>query len=123
MTLQIRCRPPALIGLRHRLRVLRLLLVSLGWALLHLSGITPWRWRGGGRWGGGRTGRCIAAHAVGVLEGPCEKLHEAYAWIHSTWLPTSGREVAGGACYEVYLNDARSVVPEEIRTAIHVPLR
>lgn len=63
------------------------------------------------------------AHAVGVLEGPCEKLHEAYAWIHSTWLPTSGREVAGGACFEVYLNDARSVAPEEIRTAIHVPLR
>ena len=54
-------------------------------------------------------------YAVGVLEGPYEKLHEAYAWIHSTRLPTSGREVAGGARYEVYLNDARSVAPEEIR--------
>lgn len=62
-------------------------------------------------------------YAVGMLKGPYEKLHEAYAWLHGTWLPASGREVAEGPCYEVYLNDARSVAPEEILTAIHVPLR
>ncbi|MEM9802291.1 MAG: GyrI-like domain-containing protein [Planctomycetota bacterium] len=62
-------------------------------------------------------------YAVAILVGPYEKLPEAYAWLADTWLPGSGRAFAMGPSYEVYLNDASQTPPEELRTAIHLPLQ
>lgn len=61
-------------------------------------------------------------YAVGILKGPYEGLHAAYTWLLTEWLPASGREAKEGPAYEVYLNDPVSTPPEELLTAIHVPL-
>jgi len=64
--------------------------------------------------------------AVGVFKGPYQRLDEAYQWLYSNWLPTElpklGREPADRPVYEVYLNDPRTTKPEDLLTAIHVPL-
>jgi AraC family transcriptional regulator len=61
-------------------------------------------------------------YAVGTLKGPYEKLQGAYEWFMGTWFPQSGETPKDGPCFEVYLNDATSTPPEELLTAIHVPL-
>ena len=64
--------------------------------------------------------------AVSVFKGPYQRLDEAYQWLYANWLPTElpklGREPAERPVYEVYLNDPQSTAPEELLTAIHVPL-
>lgn len=62
-------------------------------------------------------------YAVGVLKGPYEGLQAAYSWIYREWLPSSGHTEADGPSYEVYLNDAESTPPDELLTAIHIPLQ
>lgn len=62
-------------------------------------------------------------YAVGVLKGPYDGLEAAYDWIYTEWLPNSGHAEADAPSFEVYMNDAESTPPEELLTAIHVPLR
>lgn len=61
-------------------------------------------------------------HAIGVHLGPYERLHESYRWLFGQWLPTSGREPADRPVHEIYVNDPRSVRPEELITHVCIPL-
>ena len=62
-------------------------------------------------------------HAIGVHRGPYEGLHESYSWLFGQWLPASGREPADRPVHEIYVNDPRSVPPEELITHVCIPLR
>ncbi len=62
-------------------------------------------------------------YAVVLHVGPYAELGHAYTWLYGTWLAQSGEEVADAPCVEEYLNDARTVPPAELRTAIWLPLR
>lgn len=61
-------------------------------------------------------------YAVGTYKGPYERLPEVYHWFFSTWLVESGHEPAEGPCFEVYRNSPMDTKPEELLTAIHVPV-
>ncbi|MEQ1515654.1 MAG: AraC family transcriptional regulator [Usitatibacteraceae bacterium] len=64
-------------------------------------------------------GRC----ATLVFKGPYSNLEEPYTWLFGEWLPKSGEEPADQPAFEEYLNDARSTSPQELLTAIYVPLK
>ena len=64
-------------------------------------------------------GRC----AVLVYKGPYSNLEKPYKWLFGEWLPQSGEEPGDQPCFEEYLNDARSIPPAELLTAIYVPLK
>jgi AraC family transcriptional regulator len=64
-------------------------------------------------------GRC----AMLVYKGPYSSLEKPYRWLYGEWLPASGEEPADAPCFEEYLNDARSVAPSELLTAIYLPLK
>lgn len=59
--------------------------------------------------------------AVATHRGPYERLGDTYTWLFDTWLPQHGHAPAG-ACYEIYLNNPMNTRPEELLTAIHVPI-
>ncbi|MFG0319353.1 MAG: GyrI-like domain-containing protein [Planctomycetota bacterium JB042] len=61
-------------------------------------------------------------YAVATHVGPYTQLEAAYDELFGRWLPGSGRTLRDLPCYEVYLNDPRETKPEELRTAIHLPL-
>lgn len=61
-------------------------------------------------------------HAVLVHKGPYAALGAVYQWLYGEWLPASGQTPADQPCFEEYLNDPRSVPPEEWLTRICVPL-
>ena len=61
-------------------------------------------------------------YAVLLHVGPYAELERPYSWLYGTWLPQSGEEPAHAPTVEQYLNDARTVPPTELRTAIHLPL-
>lgn len=65
------------------------------------------------------SGRC----AMLVYTGPYSSLEKPYRWLFGEWLPQSGEEPADQPCFEEYLNDARSVPPSELITAIYLPLK
>lgn len=64
-------------------------------------------------------GRC----AMLVYKGPYSDLEKPYRWLYGEWLPNSNEEPADQPCFEEYLNDARSVPPHELLTAIYLPLK
>lgn len=49
-------------------------------------------------------------------------LGDAYRWLYAVWLPESGREPGTAPPYEVYINDASQLPPEEWLTEICIPL-
>lgn len=57
------------------------------------------------------------------FKGPYAGLEGAYKYIFGEWLPQSGREPADQAAYEIYLNSAMEVAPEDLLTDICVPLK
>lgn len=61
-------------------------------------------------------------HAVLIHKGPYAELERPYRWLYRDWLPTSGYTPADRPCVEEYLNDCRSLPPEEWLTEIRVPL-
>jgi AraC family transcriptional regulator len=61
-------------------------------------------------------------HAVIRHKGPYAELIRAYDWLYREWLPASGFETADRPCYEEYLNNPRTLPPEEWLTDISVPL-
>ena len=67
----------------------------------------------------------IAASTVARLvhKGPYADLDVAYAWLYHNWLPQSGREPGDAPCFEEYLNDPRSLPPQEWLTAVNLPLK
>ena len=58
-----------------------------------------------------------------VFKGPYAELPKAYADLFRRWLPASGREPADAPCFEIYLNDPRSVPPSEWLTRVCLPLK
>jgi AraC family transcriptional regulator len=61
-------------------------------------------------------------HAVLRHKGPYAELHKAYRWLYREWLPTSGEQCADRPCFEEYLNNPRTLPPEEWLTDICLPL-
>ena len=64
-------------------------------------------------------GRC----AMLVYKGPYSDLEKPYRWLFGEWLSASGEEPADQPPFEEYLNDARSLPPAELLTAIYLPLK
>lgn len=66
-------------------------------------------------------------YAVLVHKGPYETLGQSWKAMFMEWLPSSGREMIcgqnGTICFEQYLNDPDQTAPEELLTAIHLPLK
>jgi AraC family transcriptional regulator len=54
--------------------------------------------------------------------GPYERLGDAWARLMGEWLPRSGRRIADGLSYEIYLNTPMDVPKSELRTELYVPL-
>jgi AraC family transcriptional regulator len=61
-------------------------------------------------------------HAVLRHKGPYAELHRAYRWLFGDWLPQSGAEAGECPCFEEYLNNPRTLPPEEWLTDICLPL-
>jgi AraC family transcriptional regulator len=61
-------------------------------------------------------------YAVVLHVGPYAELAHAYEWLYGTWLLRSGEELADAPIVEEYLNDERTVAPNDLRTEIWVPL-
>ena len=61
--------------------------------------------------------------AVLRYRGPYASMHAAYRWLFGQWLPSSGQQPADQPIYEDYLNDPRQVLPADLLTDIHLPLR
>ncbi|EAQ82319.1 AraC family transcriptional regulator [Blastopirellula marina] len=64
------------------------------------------------------SGKC----AVLRHQGHYDTLHEAYRWFFSVWLPDSGHEPGDFPAYEIYVNDASQLPPDQWLTDICVPL-
>lgn len=63
-------------------------------------------------------------YAIFTHNGPYEKFDESYALIFSQWLPQSGERLRDAPIFERYLNrDPRRTRPENLRTALCVPLK
>ena len=62
-------------------------------------------------------------YAVCMHQGPYEGLMEVYNYLYGPWMAQSGREYAESPAIEEYLNDPNTTPPEELRTAIYVPLK
>jgi AraC family transcriptional regulator len=52
-------------------------------------------------------------YAVTLHVGPYIELDRAYKWLYGTWLAQSGEAPANQPLIEEYLNDARTVPPED----------
>lgn len=61
-------------------------------------------------------------YATMMHKGPYETLGGAYRALFGGWLPASGRELRDDPCLEAYLNSPQNTRPEDLLTAIHVPL-
>ena len=61
--------------------------------------------------------------AILTFKGPYVGLSAAYDSLFGGWLPQSGETPADEPCYEIYLNDPRSTVPEDLLTEIVLPLK
>jgi AraC family transcriptional regulator len=61
-------------------------------------------------------------HAVLHHKGPYAELHKAYRWLYREWLPESGEQCADRPCFEEYLNNPRTLPPEQWLTDICLPL-
>lgn len=64
-------------------------------------------------------GRC----ATLVYKGPYSDLEKPYTWLFGEWLPKSGEEPDNQPCFEEYLNDVRSTPPQDLLTAVYMPLK
>lgn len=58
-----------------------------------------------------------------VFKGPYAELPNVYADLFRRWLPSSDREPADAPCFEIYLNDPRSVAPRDWLTRVCLPLK
>jgi AraC family transcriptional regulator len=61
-------------------------------------------------------------YAVATHRGPYERLNETYLEVIGRWFPTSGFEPSLDAVVEHYLNDPRTVAPEDLLTEVRVRL-
>ncbi|MGA2258900.1 MAG: GyrI-like domain-containing protein, partial [Thermoguttaceae bacterium] len=62
-------------------------------------------------------------YAIVTHRGPYSTLADTSRRIFREWMPTSGRELRSGPCFEIYVNDPMATPPEDLVTLIHVPLK
>ena len=62
-------------------------------------------------------------YAVTTHTGSYDNLGRTYAELLGQWLPRNGHELRDVPCFEVYLSDPQSTVPEEFLTDIYAPLQ
>jgi len=62
-------------------------------------------------------------YAVMTFKGPYSELPSAYNWLFGTWLPSADVELREMPCMEDYLNDPRTVAPQELLTDIFMPIK
>ncbi|WP_293265717.1 AraC family transcriptional regulator [Neptunomonas sp.] len=72
----------------------------------------------------------VTEYAIGSCEcavlryvGPYSNMQVAYQWLFGEWLPNSGRESENAPVFEEYVNDPRTVAPNELITDIYLPLK
>ena len=61
-------------------------------------------------------------HAVLRHQGPYAELGGVYRWLYRDWLPCSGNTPANRPAFEEYLNNPRTLPPEQWLTEICLPL-
>jgi AraC family transcriptional regulator len=61
-------------------------------------------------------------HAIMQHHGPYATLGSAYEWLYGKWLPHSGEEPRNAPPIELYVNDPRTTLPDQLRTDVRVPL-
>lgn len=61
--------------------------------------------------------------AVMTHTGPYARLEQSYLWLFSRWLPESGLAVRDLPCCEMYLNSPLTTEPDDLRTAICLPVQ
>ncbi len=61
-------------------------------------------------------------YAVAVHKGPYDTLGATYQRVYGGWLPKSGEELRDAYPFEEYLNSPQNTRPEDLLTAIHLPL-
>lgn len=62
-------------------------------------------------------------YATLLFKGSYAELEKPYNWFFGQWLPNSGLEAGDYPPFEDYLNDVKTVAPNELLTRIHVLLR
>jgi AraC family transcriptional regulator len=61
-------------------------------------------------------------YVVGVYKGPYAGLPQAWEELIGVWMRARSLTIAPTPCFEVYLNEMESTPPDELLTAIHVPI-
>ena len=61
-------------------------------------------------------------YACMLIEGPYEKLPEAYGYLYGEWLARSGEKMRHAPPVEVYLNSPENTPPEKLLTELRMPL-
>ena len=61
-------------------------------------------------------------YASTVFVGPYEQLGDAWRRLMGEWLPASGKRLAPGVSYEVYLNNPQTTPKAELRTELRMPI-
>ncbi len=62
-------------------------------------------------------------YAVVTHKGPYDGLGKTYQQIYGGWLPKSGCQLRDSPAFEEYLNSPQNTRPEDLLTAIHVPIQ
>jgi len=78
---------------------------------IRLRGSLAWRPLPGGR------------YAVFTHTGSFDGLHRSWRGVYGQWLPATGYALRDTPPFEHYVNDPRSLPPEQWRTDLHVPLQ
>ena len=61
-------------------------------------------------------------YAVITHKGPYQELAKTYQLLYGGWLPRVGRELREAPAFEHYLNSPMDATPENLLTAIHIPV-
>ena len=62
------------------------------------------------------------SYAVMIHSGPYEGLGKSYQRLYGGWLPKSGYRLREAPAFEEYFNSPMNTKPEDLRTALHLPV-
>ena len=62
-------------------------------------------------------------YVVFNYKGSYQKLEDAYNYIYANWLPDSGYELRNIPMFEIYRNNPADTNPEDLQTAIYLPIQ
>jgi AraC family transcriptional regulator len=61
-------------------------------------------------------------YARATYIGPYDGLGAAWGEFTGEWLPSSGHEVSGDVCYQIYRSNPDDTPAEELRTELYIPI-